>query len=132
MNISESEGDRLEPSSSAATEQLRSQCDQLRYLFVLSAASIVLICLAVCVFMGKQWRTVKAQVEEQRKTVQTMWVDYSKTSQPLIRDFVRSLQGYAAQDRNFQPVLEKYRRPLAEYFAPPAAPPTQPPPAAPK
>ena len=125
MSIPESERDPIVESGSSIAE-VQAQCEQLRYLFVLSLASIVLICLAVCVFMGKQWRTVKAQVEEQRKTVQTMWVDYGRTSQPLIREFVRSLQGYAAQDRNFQPVLEKYRRPLAEYFAP-STPTAQPP-----
>jgi hypothetical protein len=123
MNTSDPQGNILHSSTGPTTEELQAQYAQLRYLFVLTLASIVLICLAACVFMGKQWRTVKAQVEEQRKTVQTMWVDYSKRTQPLIRDFVRGLQGYAAQNRDFQPILEKHRKPLAEYFAPAAPPP---------
>ena len=132
MNTSESEGDLVRPSSPATTEELQAQCDQLRHFFVLALASIVVVCLAVSVFMGKQWRTVKAQVEEQRKTVQNMWTEYGRTTQPRVRNFVQSLQGYAAQNRDFQPILEKYRRPLGEYFvatsaaAPPQAAPTSP------
>jgi hypothetical protein len=66
--------------------------------------------------MGKQWRIVRAQVEEQRPTVQRMFVDYQKTTEPLVRNFTASLQAFDSKNRDFQPILDKYRDPLRSYL----------------
>ena len=61
MNSTDPQGDLLQPRSSddGSIAELRALCGRLQYLLMLSLASIVLICLAVSVFMGKQYRTVQ-------------------------------------------------------------------------
>ena len=121
MNPSDPQGDVLRDRSDTAFRELQAEHERLRYLFVLSLASFVVLSLALCGFVFKQWRVVKFQVREQEAVVQNMWRDYSKTSQPMIQKFVLTLQGFAAQNRDFEPVLEKYRRPLGDYFSPTSA-----------
>jgi len=121
MNSSDPQHVSARSSEGADTAQLQAVCQRLQYLFVLSLASTVLICLAICVFMGKQYRTVQADLQDKQKSVNAMWGEYQRTTQPLIRDFVRGLQDYAARDRAFQPTLEKYHKQLEEYFLPSAA-----------
>ena len=121
MNSSDAPSDALRDSSASAHRELQSEHERLRYLFVLSLASFVLLSLAVCGFMGQQWRIAKWQAKEQRTAVQNLWREYSSQSQPKIRGFVQSLQNFAAQNRDFQPILEKYRKPLGDYFGPTSA-----------
>jgi len=120
MNSSDPQDTQTRSSDGADIAQLQKLCERLQYLLMLSLASTVLICLAICVFMGKQYRTVQADVEEKRKSVTAMWGEYQRNTQPLIRNFVHGLQDYAARDRAFQPILEKYHKQLEEYFVPSA------------
>jgi hypothetical protein len=129
MDNPHEQGDLLRPSaaadSSASVEQLRSQCQQLQSLFVVALAALLLLGMVSCLFIFKQWRMVRAQVEDQRPSVQRMWTDYQNGSEKLIRNFVGSLQNFAAQHRDFQPILDRYREPLRPYLTPsvPAPPP---------
>jgi len=109
-------------------EELRAQQSQFQMLFIAAQTAIVIMALFLCVFMGKQWRMVRAQVEEQRPTVERMWGDYQKTTEPLVRNFSASLQTFAAKNRDFQPILDKYRDALRSYY-PPAGPALSPAPA---
>jgi hypothetical protein len=115
MNTTDPQGDLLQPRTgadpSAALEQLRMRYEQLQFLFVVALA--------------KQYRMVRAQVEEQRPNVQRMWGDYKNTSEPLIQKFTASLQAFAEKNRDFQPILERYHNALRPYFGPTA--PAQPP-----
>jgi type II secretory pathway component PulL len=120
MNSSDPQGDVLRDSSAPAYRELQSEHERLRYLFVLSLASFVLLSLAACGFMGQQWRIAKWQASQQQTAVQNLWRDY-KGTQSKIGDFVKALQTYAAQNREFQPILEKYRRSLGDYFKPTSA-----------
>ena len=129
MDNPHDQGDLLRPraaDSSASVEQLRSQCQQLQSLFVVALAALLLLGMVSCLFIFKQWRMVRAQVEEQRPSVQRMWTDYQNGSEKLIRNFVGSLQNFTAQHRDFQPILDRYREPLRPYLAPsvPAPPPS--------
>src|SRR6267378_4359241 len=45
-------------------------------LFVVALAALLLLGMVSCLFIFKQWRMVRAQVEEQRPSVQRMWTDY--------------------------------------------------------
>ena len=129
MNTTDPQGDLLQPRTgadpSAALEQLRMRYEQLQFLFVVALAAIVMMALATSLFMFKQYRMVRAQVEEQRPNVQRMWGDYKNTSEPLIQKFTASLQAFAEKNRDFQPILERYHNALRPYFGPTA--PAQPP-----
>jgi len=115
MNTPDPQGDLLQPRSladSGAVGELQERFTQLQTLFVVALAAIVIMSLFICAFIGKQWRMVRAQVEEQRPTVQKMQVDYYKTSYPLMQSFTARLQTFATTNRDFQPILERYREPL--------------------
>src|SRR5260221_7969497 len=121
MNISNPQGDLLQPRSlpdSGAVGELQERFTQLQTLFVIAMAAIVIMSLFICAFIGKQWRMVRAQVEEQRPTVQKMHTDYFKTSYPLMQTFTARLQTFATTNRDFQPILERYREPLRDFFNP--------------
>ena len=122
MDNPQGQGDLLQPrtaiDSTLAIEQLRSQHQQLQSLFVVALSALLVLGLVCCLFMFKQWRMVRAQVEDQRPTVQKMWSDYTNSSEKLVRNFVGSLQSFAAQHRDFQPILDRYREPLRSYFVP--------------
>jgi len=120
MNTTDPQGDLLQPRTSNArsgsVEELQARFQQLQSLFVLALAAIVLMSVFICAFMGKQWRMVRAQVEEQRPAVQKMALDYQKSTEPLIRSFTDGLKTFAARNRDFQPIIEKYRDALRPYL----------------
>ena len=119
MNTTDPQGDLLQPQSSHSSltiEELRAEHSQLQILFIAALTAIIIMALFLCVFMGKQWRMVRAQVEEQRPTVQKMYGDYQKTTEPLVRNFTASLQSFATKNPDFQPILNKYRDALRAYF----------------
>jgi hypothetical protein len=122
MNITDPQGDLLQPrtgtDAGAALDQLRMRYEQLQFLFVVAMAAVVMMALATSLFMLKQYRMVRAQVEEQRPNVQRMWGDYKNTSEPLIQKFTASLQVFAEKNRDFQPILERYHNALRPYFGP--------------
>lgn len=122
MDNLQGQGDLLQPrggiDSTLALEQLRSQHQQLQSLFAVALSALLVLGLVCSLFMFKQWRMVRAQVEDQRPTVQKMWTDYQNSSEKLIRNFVGSLQDFATQHRDFQPILDRYREPLRSYFLP--------------
>jgi len=120
MDKPQEQGDLLQPRTAAdpvvAIANLRSEHQQLQALFVVALGALLLLGLVCCLFIFKQWRMVRAQLQEQRPTVQRMWADYQSGSERLIRNFVGSLQNFAGQHRDFQPILERYRDPLRLYF----------------
>ena len=120
MNTTDPQGDLLQPRTStgltATVEDLQARFQQLQTLFAVALAAIVLMSVFTCAFIGKQWRMVRAQVEEQRPAVQKMMVDYQKSTEPLIRSFTDGLKTFAARNRDFQPIIDKYREALRPYL----------------
>jgi hypothetical protein len=137
MNPTDPQGDLLQPRAggpSANLAELEMRYEQLQTIFIIAMIALVIGGLSSCLFMAKQWRIVRAQVRDQRPAVQKMTYEYQKTSEALIRNFTAELQKFAAQNRDFQPILERYREPLRPYFLPsapnpPSAFPTATPPA---
>ncbi len=98
-------------------EILYGQYQTLHTLLLATLTALIVMALGVSLFIGKQTRIVRHQLEEQRPLVGKLASDYQKNSEPLIGNFVRQLQGFAAVHRDFQPILEKYRNGLFHYFA---------------
>jgi len=127
MNTTDPQGDLLHPRPNppADVADLAADHRQLVALYNVAMAALVVMALFVCLFMGKQWRMIQAQAEEQRPNIQKMYGDYQRTTEPLVRNFTSSLQDFATKNRDFQPILDRYREALRAYFPGTPAPVTQ-------
>lgn len=103
------------PDSPAVAEQLR----HLQSLLIATLIGLVIMAMAVAFFIEKQTRLVKQQVAEQRPTINRMMTEYQKGHEPLIRNFSSALAQFAATNRDFQSIIEKYRPVLSNYFGAP-------------
>ena len=114
---SESAGSYHPPAGGPATTQdLRSQYESLQNLFHLALVGLIIFGLGVSLFIFKQMRLLRMQLEEQRPNVSRLIADYQKNSEPLIRNFSGALERFAATNRDFQPIMEKYRPLLRDYL----------------
>lgn len=121
MNSPESESEAVQPSrpaspTPATVEELQRQCESLQNLFHLALVALIVFSLGVSLFVLKQMRLLRAQLVEQRPVVSRLMADYQKTSEPLIRKFTSAIDGFAVSNRDFQPILEKYRPVLKDYL----------------
>ena len=100
---------------------LRDQQRQLQNLLLVTLIGLIVMGGGVALFIAKQMRMVQQNLAEQRPAVQKMMADYQQTSEPLIRNFTAALVQFAATNQDFQPILEKYRPTLSNYFRGPGA-----------
>jgi hypothetical protein len=106
--------------------ELEQQCQDLRTLLTATFVALLVLSLSLNLFLVKQMRLVRAKVSESRPTIQRLQAQF-KEKEPNMKNFVVALQTFAAANRDFQPVLDKYRYDLPQYLAPPAAVGTAPP-----
>ena len=118
MNTTDPQGDLLQPRSNspANVDDVVAGHRQLVALFNVAMAAIVIMAVFMFAFMFKQYRMVRAQLNEQNPSIQRMYAEYQRTTEPLVKNFTSSLQAYAAKNRDFQPILDKYRDALRPYF----------------
>ena len=100
--------------------ELEQQCQDLRTLLTATFVALLVLSLSLNLFLVKQMRLVRAKVSESRPTIQRLQTQF-KEKEPNMKNFVVALQTFAAANRDFQPVLDKYRYDLPQYIAPPAA-----------
>ena len=103
-------------SAPAAIEDLQRQYENLQNLFHAALVALIILSLGISLFILKQMRTLRAQLIEQRPAVSRLMADYQKTSEPLIRKFTSAIDRFAVTNRDFQPILEKYRPVLRDYL----------------
>ncbi len=111
-------------------EEVSQQCQDLRTLLNATFVALLVLSVAVNLFLAKQMRQVRNRVAESRPVVVRMKTEFDK-KEPNMKSFVNALVGYAATDREFQPVLTRYREVLPQYLGSsiavstaPVAPPT--------
>src|SRR5690242_10550778 len=104
MPTTDPHGDLLQPRSNnpADADDLAAGHRQLVALFNVAMAAVVIMSIFIFLFMFKQYRIVKGQLDEQRPSIQKMYGDYQKTTEPLVKNFTASLHDYAAKNRDFQ------------------------------
>jgi len=105
--------------SPASIAELREENQTLRILFEFTLVALILFSLSITLFMFKQMRMVRTQLTEQRPFVSRLITDYQKNSEPLIRKFTGAMERFAVTNRDFQPILEKYRPVLRAYLTSP-------------
>lgn len=116
MNPSD-QSDLPQPKPSASITDLQQENQALRMLFEFTLVALIILSLSITLFMFKQMRMVRAQLTEQRPFVSRLLTDYQKNSEPLIRKFAGAMERFATTNRDFQPILERYRPVLKGYLA---------------
>ncbi len=133
MDPSDLQGDLLqprpEPAARPGLEQLQAQYQSLRSTLVAMLIALVLLSFGVILFIGKQMTTVHARLDAFRPEAYPLTSDFQKRYEPLMRNFLSSLQWFAVTNRDYQPILDKYRTALYPYFPPVSPAPAAVPPA---
>src|SRR5438093_12726126 len=101
-------------------QELEQQCQDLRTLLTATFVALLVLSMSVNLFLAKQMRMVRAKLSESRPVVQRMESEF-KVKEPNMKNFLHSLQTFALANRDFQPVLDRYRSALPQYFLAPVA-----------
>src|ERR1051326_3414285 len=113
----------------ASLKELQYHFEGLRSLFLFALVALIGMTLTVDLcFIRRQMVYMRAQLEDQRPKVRDKVTGF-KNREPMVRDFVASLQTFAPPNHVFQPILDRYRLVLAPYLqpAPASAPAAKPP-----
>jgi len=120
---------KVSASPGVAAGELQYHFEGLRSLFLFALLALIAMTLTVDVcFIRRQMVYVRAQLDDQQPKVREKITGF-KSREPMVRDFIASLQAFAASNHDFQPILDRYRLVLAPYMQPPPAgvPATKPP-----
>jgi hypothetical protein len=98
-------------------ELLRTQCQSLRELLMVSLLALILFTMGVNLFIAKQMRMVRTQLSEQRPVVSGLLAEFHKNREPGIRKFIGQLEAFATTNQNFQPILNRHRPVLGAFFS---------------
>ncbi len=101
-------------------QELEQQCQDLRTLLTATFVALLVLSLSVNLFLAKQMRLVRAKVTESRPVVQRMEAEF-KRKEPNMKNFLNALHTFATGNRDFRPVLDRYRASLPQYFVIPDA-----------
>lgn len=105
------------PPASPALEQLDQSCQDLRTLFLAALVALLVLALGVNLFLAREMRTVRARLSETRPVIQRLEAEF-QTKEPNMAQFVAALQSFAFTNREFQPVIDRYRNALPQFFSP--------------
>jgi hypothetical protein len=101
-------------------QEVEQQCHDLKTLLTATCVALLVMAMSLNLFLIKQMRLVRTKVSESLPGIQRLQAQF-REKEPNMRNFIVALQNFAAANRDFQPVLEKYRYDLPQYLAPPAA-----------
>jgi len=116
-------------SPTVTVEELQYHFEGLRSLFLFALIALIGMTLTVDLcFIRRQMVYVRAQLDDQTPKVSEKITGFKKR-EPMVRDFIATLQTFAASNSDFQPILDRYRLVLAPYMqpAPTATPSVKPP-----
>jgi len=91
-----------EPNISGKSDtDLAAEVRGLRSLLYVALLALIVLGAAVDFYLGKQMRIVQRQFYTQQRS--------TEEAERLVRKFVAAMEGFAATNKDFQPILEKYR-----------------------
>lgn len=118
MDTSE-QPDLLRPRPTAlpgiTAQEVEQQCQDLRTILTATLVALLVFGLSVNLYLAKQMRLVRAKIGESRPVVQRLEAEFL-TKEPNMRNFVNALQSFAQANRDFQPILDRYRVVLPQYL----------------
>ena len=99
-------------------EELEQQCQDLRTLLHATLVTLFVLTLGVTLVLAKQMRTVRYELGETRRLIQRVDQEF-KVKEPRMKAFISLLQAYALTNQDFQPILNRYRMAVPQYFTDP-------------
>ncbi len=108
METPESSNEHREKSRS----ELASQFYDLRNLFYIATFALLVMGVGVNIYLGKQMRLARTQLAQQRQTVD----DFQKNSEPMIQEFAVAMRSFAATNKDFEAIFERYRPVFSNYL----------------
>jgi len=88
-----------------------------RKLVVGTQVTLLFLLLGICLFVGVQMRTVRAQLNMQRPAMVQVIQQFEGKVEPNLERLISQLQDFAALHPDFAPILEWHRPALAPYFS---------------
>ena len=96
-------------------QEVEQQCQDLKTILTAALVALLVLGFSVNLYLAKQMRMVRAKIGESRPVVQRMEAEF-RTKEPNMRNFVNALQSFALANRDFQPILDRYRVVLPQYL----------------
>lgn len=96
-------------------QEVEQQCQDLKTILVATLVALLVLGFSVNLYLAKQMRMVRAKVGESRPVVQRLEAEF-RMKEPNMRNFVNALQSFALANRDFQPILDRYRVVLPQYL----------------
>ena len=96
-------------------QEVEQQCHDLRTLLTATFIALLVLSMSVNLFLAKQMRQIRAKVSETRPVIARMQAEFQK-KEPNMKKFVNALQSFAASNRDFQPILDRYGKALPQYL----------------
>ena len=82
--------------------------DSLRQLVVSLLVMLIVVSGTLTMFLLRQYRWAQTDLTGVRQQVSVMAIEYKRTTEPVINDFVGKLVEYSKTHPDFNPVLAKY------------------------
>lgn len=98
-----------------SVQLLEQQYHDLRTLLMATLVALLILSMGLTLFLAKQMRLVRSKLSESRPVVYRMAADF-QTKEPNMKTFIFSLQNYAHSNPAFQPILDRYRAAVPQYF----------------
>jgi hypothetical protein len=109
-----------------AVEALNRKTGKLEFLLLVSLGAIIILSIGVNILIANQAKLLQARYIEQEPAVKQYAQGYRDIDEPLYRKFALAMQQYAATNKDFQPLWDKYRPALTNLLVPAVAAPTPP------
>ena len=108
---------RQRPTSlpSITIHELEAQCHDLRTLLTATLVALLVFSIGVNLFLAKEQRRIRQKLSESRPTVAAMATQF-RNKEPNMKAFISALQTYSYSNPDFQPLLERYKVAMPQYF----------------
>lgn len=108
---------RQRPTSlpSITVPELEAQCQDLKTLLTATLVALLVFSIGVNLFLAKEQRLIRQKLTESRPMVYSLAAQF-RTKEPNMKAFISALQTYAYSNPDFQPLLERYKVAIPQYF----------------
>ena len=108
---------RQRPTSlpSITVHELEAHYHDLRTLLTATLVALLVFSIGVNLFLAKEQRMVRQKLSESRPMVHSLAMQF-RQKEPNMKAFISALQTYAYSNPDFQPLLERYKIAMPQYF----------------
>jgi len=99
--------DPTNPSTAPGNVDVTAEVRGLKSLVYCALLALIVLGTAVDIYLGKQMRLAQRQLYAQQKS--------TDDSERLVPNFAIAMEGFAATNKDFQPIFDKYRNVFGKY-----------------